>query len=1242
MFSRRGQGSLEYMVVSGIALLLVVVLGFFVWESGFLEPEVPRGKMGFYGVEPTDWGASLDDDLIYITLVNDLDEPVHLDNASITLSGGVVCTGKSLNIDLMPGAKYAVDLDCGFSSSGINLGEYYRADLKLDYTTESGLVHVSSGEVHGGVEQTMILSCFTDGCNNNCPLGCSGDDDPDCGGVCLDCTCDSDTDCAMSCAAGDACCPGCTPVDPDCGPVCVPDGCNSNCPVGCNVVDDPDCGCLGGDGCCGIGCNNAVDADCPIGCVPDGCSGVCLVGCTLAEDPDCGCLSGDGCCGVGCNNAADSDCPDGCVTDGLCNGVCPAGCTLAEDPDCGCLDGDGCCGLGCDFSSDDDCPPACVVSCSSGPGCRSVALGNASVTGDECCGSGDCYGCDAGYLWDGSSCVASCVVSCSSGPGCRSVALANAYDTGDQCCGSGDCYGCDAGYLWNGSACALMCDGVCDGVCLVGCTLAEDPDCGCLSGNGCCGVGCNNAADSDCPVGCVTDGLCNGVCPAGCTLAEDPDCGCLDGDGCCGIGCNISNDNDCPPACVVSCSSGPGCRSVALAGAHVTGDECCGSGSCYACDVGRTWDGSSCSISGGGVPCMVPMIYTDYECTANGGDVSPGDNVPSGSFVSCTFTAGAAHIITRGSQSYISVDRKGEDTCIGGTLDMPVECVVPDGAELNNLGLSDWTCPFDGSYRESVTCTHNPSLGTAVIACTQYGWQLLPDNPGLCNVPWTDPWECFDSGGATLHSMYVNPGYELYCTTTEHASDGSETKVEGTCDPSATGNFVSIGWYCMVPDAASWSCSPYSTGSWMPDGATVSCEIDIPVSYDSGNSAIRVDQRFSNVGCQVLAGTGFNYPTPECRGLSGADLAAIAGDVGINAAEWSCETGFREYMDCTYTPTGDTATLHCTSYGWKGTLTASECSHDWDCKANQVCDTVNGFCECVPNFIDCDGEQITGCEVNAKTNNWHCGFCENDCTVNTHATTCFNGMCSCLIPDAPGWTCTGGYTPGEYLPLGQTTTCTNEADYVRWTLTCGSDFFNPDVECQIPVISGAESEWDCGTPPDMGDWVGVGTVTCTHDIGDRYQAVCSASGWDPNWHALCGSNTHDATYICDSGFAACDGARADLDGCEVNINTDEYNCSGCGIECNPHSALGCEGGSCCYEIGACSVYDLCGTISDGDYVGIDICGGSINCGGCSSDETCYDNVCHAKCGSYDHGFCAIIDGISYCCCDGSVITASSC
>jgi len=123
----------------------------------------------------------------------------------------------------------------------------------------------------------------------------------------------------------------------------------------------------------------------------------------------------------------------------------------------------------------------------------------------------------------------------------------------------------------------------CDGICPAGCTVAEDPDCGCQGGNGCCGIGCNNASDSDCPAVCSPDG-CNGVCPAGCTVAQDPDCGCLGGDSCCGIGCNNANDSDCPAVCTPD-----GCNGNCPAGCTVAEDPDCG------CQGGNGCCGIGCS-----------------------------------------------------------------------------------------------------------------------------------------------------------------------------------------------------------------------------------------------------------------------------------------------------------------------------------------------------------------------------------------------------------------------------------------------------------------------------------------------------------------------------------------------------------------------------------------------------------------------------------------------------------------------
>ena len=57
----------------------------------------------------------------------------------------------------------------------------------------------------------------------------------------------------------------------------------------------------------------------------------------------------------------------------------------------------------------------CIPTCSTGPGCSTVAITNAHTTADVCCGAGEsCYDCNAGYSWDGANCVAACTDTCAS------------------------------------------------------------------------------------------------------------------------------------------------------------------------------------------------------------------------------------------------------------------------------------------------------------------------------------------------------------------------------------------------------------------------------------------------------------------------------------------------------------------------------------------------------------------------------------------------------------------------------------------------------------------------------------------------------------------------------------------------------------------------------------------------------------------------------------------------------------
>lgn len=157
------------------------------------------------------------------------------------------------------------------------------------------------------------IACVPDGCNGNCPGGCTHDSDPDCGtATCGDGCMNGDetgTDCGGSCVAGTEtiCDDG---IDND-----------NDCLVDCA---DPDCR--------GVG-------PCP-NCVTDGqCDGVCPADCTYAEDPDC-------CTNPGSCPASSVYCMDGCKNgdeEGMdCGGPSCAAC-ITDESVCQNAEGGGLC-----------------------------------------------------------------------------------------------------------------------------------------------------------------------------------------------------------------------------------------------------------------------------------------------------------------------------------------------------------------------------------------------------------------------------------------------------------------------------------------------------------------------------------------------------------------------------------------------------------------------------------------------------------------------------------------------------------------------------------------------------------------------------------------------------------------------------------------------------------------------------------------------------------------------------------
>ena len=153
----------------------------------------------------------------------------------------------------------AGETNCSNIKRNIGTGETHSYECRLYSGSTCGagdLLCSTSAANYSGPPAPPAASCTPDDCNGNCPVGCTGVDDPDCGGTCLDCTCDTDTDCAAHCGDDGGCCLGCSPPDVNCGgaspspappaPAPPPSGPASPCGLGtgmfCNPLFDPSTG----------------------------------------------------------------------------------------------------------------------------------------------------------------------------------------------------------------------------------------------------------------------------------------------------------------------------------------------------------------------------------------------------------------------------------------------------------------------------------------------------------------------------------------------------------------------------------------------------------------------------------------------------------------------------------------------------------------------------------------------------------------------------------------------------------------------------------------------------------------------------------------------------------------------------------------------------------------------------------------------------------------------------------------
>ncbi len=262
---------------------------------------------------------------------------------------------------------------------------------------------------------------------------------------------------------------------------------------------------------------------------------------------------------------------------------------------------------------------------------------------------------------------------------------------------------------------------------------------------------------------------------------------------------------------------------------------------------------------------------------------------------------------------------------------------------------------------------------------------------------------------------------------------------------------------------------------------------------------------------------------------------------------------------------------------------------------------------CAAGYDNCDGNADNGCETPTAGDSNNCGRCGNRCAPGT---ACSAGVCTSV--------CSGG-----------TTFCTDRcAPLDSDASNCGAcgracaSASNATAACRGGV---------CGLACDrgFGDCDGSSATGCETNLrtSTNHCGACGAACRAANATSAC---TDGACTVasCNPGFSNCNGNGAD--GCEVNTGADVANCGVCGRACAlPNAGATCAGGTC--VVGACaSGFANCNGV-DGDGCEVNTNTNNFNCGrcgvSCAPGTACSGGVCSTICSAgttYCAGSCVAL------------------
>lgn len=593
--------------------------------------------------------------------------------------------------------------------------------------------------------------------------------------------------------------------------------------------------------------------------------------------------------------------------------------------------------------------------------------GSACTNGDEC-NNGKCVG-KAVVCDDKNGCTSD---SCDAKIGCKYTS-----DDGGKCSDENVCTttdSCKEGVCLPGAA--TVCDDgnpcttdSCDSK--NGCIFSNnilpctDGDV-CTMGDTCKGGSCGNLGKMPCNDGNVcTDDSCDSF--KGCVFSNNSaSCSdnnvCTEGDSCKSGSCDPGSAKVCDDLNVCtsdSCDAKKGCQIIANSApcsdnSLCTENDSCQNGSCLGgaaknCDDGNPCTSDVCDAVKGCVGISNSEACSDNnQCTDNdscsGGKCKGGKGKLCSDGNACTDDF-CDPVIGCTAQSNNSTCNDGDacttlDACKGG------ECT---GAIAPNC--DDGNSCTDDSCDKGKGCVHNPNSGVCSdgnVCTTNDLCKNAVCTPGMAK-------ECDDSTVCTTDSCDAVNG----CAYSNNAA------------PCNDGNICTEFDACAAGKCAGGKAKLCDDGNVCTDDVC-----DPSAGCTVKNNVAACDD---NNGC-TMADT---CAAGKCKGLVGCDAKALC-TPGAQSVSCVCNKG--------YAGTG----FQC--------VDVDECKDgSFKCAANQGCSNTQGgyTCSCLPNYADCNNNLSDGCEANLQGDLNNCNACGGACGTTNAVPKCATGVCSL--------TCNAGY-----------------------------------------------------------------------------------------------------------------------------------------------------------------------------------------------------------------------------------------